>query len=102
MPGLRTDTSVEIGTPAGILFRGRANAIEFRTSEGLISINTFQETYLSMLATARLTLRQGDHDFFFELKNASAGWRNGTLTIIAEEAVALPEANTSADTSKPS
>ena len=100
MVAMKSDAAVEISTPAGIVFRGRASAIDFHTTVGVISINALEETYLNVLSTARLTLRQREGSLSFELKNAAASWRDGTFTVLAEKAIEQPMNPLPANTSE--
>ena len=75
---------VELNTPRGTVFAGRASGVELRTTDGVIAINPREESYLNLTQTTEITLRCGAEFQSFVLRNATAGLRDGKLTVLAE------------------
>ena len=87
---------VELNTPKGRVFCAQAEAVELQTTNGVISINPREESYLNLTQTTQITLRVGAEFLTFMLKNAAASLRNGRLTVLAEEAVPVADPPVSA------
>ena len=87
---------VELSTPKGSVFSGRAGSVELRTTDGVIAINPQEESYLNLTETTQITLRIGTEFLSFVLKNAAASLRDGQLTVLAEEAEPTSAASVSA------
>jgi F0F1-type ATP synthase epsilon subunit len=83
---------VELSTPKGSVFSGRAGGVEMRTTDGVIAINPREESYLNLTQTTEITLRVGTEFLSFLLKNAAASLRDGCLTVLAEEIQPMPAA----------
>jgi len=81
---------VELNTPAGSVFSGHADGVELRTTDGMISIQPSEESYLNLTETTQIMLRVGAEFLTFALNNAAASLRNGCLTVVAEEARLMP------------
>jgi len=81
----RKDVAVELNTPKGGIFFGRAASVELRTTDGVIAIIPQEESYLNLTQTTEITLRVGTEFLSFVLKNAAASLRDGRLTVLAEE-----------------
>ena len=79
------NVSVELSTPKGSVFSGRAGAVELQTTDGVIAINPQEESYLNLTQTTQMTLRVGTEFLSFVLKNAAASLRDGQLIVLAEE-----------------
>ena len=75
---------VELNTSRGTVFSGRASGVELRTTDGVIAINPRAESYLNLTQTTKITLRCGAQFHSFALRNATAGLRDGKLTVLAE------------------
>lgn len=80
----RKEIMVELNTPQGGVFSGRAASVELRTTDGVIAINPQEETYLHLTETTEITLRVGTEFLSFSLTNAAASLREGRLTVLAE------------------
>lgn len=89
---------VELSTSRGSVFSGHSGAVELRTTDGAITINPCQESYLNLTHTTEITLRVGTEFLSFVLKNAAASLRDGQITVIAEEIEPVPAASVSAAT----
>ena len=76
---------VELNTPRGSVFSGRADGVELRTTDGAVTINPREESYLNLTHTTEITLRVGTEFVRFVLRNAAASLREGRLTVLAEE-----------------
>ena len=76
---------VELSTPKGSVFSGRAKGVEIRTTDGQIAINPCEESYLHLTQVTHVTLRIGTKFRSFALRNAAASLRRGQFTVIAEE-----------------
>ncbi|HZJ17109.1 MAG TPA: hypothetical protein VFD27_18795 [Chthoniobacteraceae bacterium] len=48
---------VELSTPKGSVFSGQAGGVEMRTTDGVITINPREESYLNLTQTTEITLR---------------------------------------------
>ncbi len=90
-----TTVMVELNTPKGSVFSGRAGGVELRTTDGVIAINPQEESYLNLTQTTQITLRVGTEFLSFVLKNAAASLRDGCLTVLAEEIEPVPAATVS-------
>lgn len=75
---------VAMNTPKGSVFSGRADGVELRTTDGAITINPQDESYLNLTQTTQITLRVGPEFLTFALVNAAASLREGRLTVLAE------------------
>ena len=76
---------VALNTPRGSVFSGPADAVEMRTTDGVIAIDPREESYLNLTQTTQITLRVGTEFLGFVLKNAAASLRDGRLAVLAEE-----------------
>ena len=76
---------VELNTPKGSIFSGQAGDVTLHTTDGVLAINTREESYLNLTKTTQITLRVGSEFRSFSLKNAAASLREGCLTVLAEE-----------------
>ncbi len=76
--------TVELATHRGVVFTGISSSIELRTTDGTIAITPHQGSYLSMIHPSEMTLRIGGEFKTFALQNATAGLRDGKLTVLAE------------------
>ena len=81
---------VELNTPKGSVFSGRAGGVELRTTDGVIAISPQEESYLNLTETTQITLRVGAGFLSFVLKNAAVSLRSGLLTVLAEEIQPMP------------
>ena len=79
-----TDLMVELSTPSGPFFSAIASAIDVHTEEGSIHITPREESYLSMIHATEITLHTADGPCVFVLKNAVAGLKGRTFTVLAE------------------
>ena len=83
---------VELNTSGGSVFSGHADAVELRTTDGMIAIRPGEESYLNLTQTTEVTLRVGTEFRSFSLKNAAASLRDGCLTVVAEQILPIPVA----------
>ena len=81
---------VALNTPRGSVFSGHADAVEMRTTDGVIAIDPREESYLNLTQTTHITLRVGTEFLGFVLKNAAASLRSGVLTVLAEDIQPMP------------
>ena len=82
--------NVELNTPKGSVFSGKAGLVELRTTDGVIAISPQEESYFNLTQTTQITLRVGTEFLGFVLRNAAASLRNGLLTVIAEDIQPMP------------
>lgn len=79
------NVTVELTTPRGSVFSGTSSSVELRTTDGIIAITPSEDSYLSMIHSSEITLRNGHKFKTFTLMNATASLRTGHLTVLAEE-----------------
>ena len=77
--------SVELSTPKGRVFAANASSIDLRTEEGSVHLNSSEKSFLNLIHATEITLRTPDGTFVFGLKNAVAGLKGTTLSVLAEE-----------------
>jgi F0F1-type ATP synthase epsilon subunit len=77
--------AIELSTPRGIVFTGRASDVELRTTDGMITISPSKVSYLNLTHMTRITLRVGSEFLCFHVENAAASLRNGLLMVLAEK-----------------
>ena len=82
---------VELNTPRSHVFSGYADGAELLTTDGKITIQSAEESYLNLTETTQITLRVGTEFITFVLKNAAASVRGRRLTVLAEEIRQLDE-----------
>lgn len=75
---------IELNTPERSVFSGHADGAELRTTDGVITIQPGEESYLNLTQTTQITLRVGTEFLIFSLRNAAASLRDGCLTVLAE------------------
>ena len=78
------DLTVELSTPSGRVFAATASSIDVRTEDGSVHITPREESYLSMIHATQITLQTADGPCSFILKNAVAGLKGGSFTVLAE------------------
>ncbi len=88
---------VELNTPRGSVFSGHADGAELLTTDGKITIQSAEESYLNLTETTQITLHVGTEFITFVLKNAAASVRGRRLTVLAEEIRQLDELETIAE-----
>lgn len=79
-----SDLMVELSTPVGLFFSAITSAIDVHTEDGSVHITPREESYLSMIHAAEITLHTADGPCVFVLDNAVAGLKGHTFTVLAE------------------
>lgn len=80
---------VRLNTPAGVVFEGAASVVEIRTAGSIIQFDRRDHGFMSLQDAAELTLRSGTRWLTFQLHNASAGFDDDQLTLMAERVEAV-------------
>ena len=75
---------VELNTPSGRVLTATASSIDLRTKNSSIHITAREESYLSMSHATEITLQTADGPCIFMLKNAVAGLKGRTFSVLAE------------------
>jgi len=81
---LPNDVFVELSTPQGIVFSGRAAAVEFSPMNVVVRIESKEVSYFGVIASGEVVLRIGTEFRFFAFFRATASILRRRLTIVAE------------------
>jgi F0F1-type ATP synthase epsilon subunit len=84
--------SVVLSTAHETVFSGPADAVELRTTDGVIAITNQSESYLNLTEVTHLTVRSGAESRSYLLRNAAAGLQSGRLSVLAEKIERVPSA----------
>lgn len=86
---LAEDVFVELVTPKGKVFSGRANAVEFSPANAVIQLEPGAVSYFASISAGELIVRIRSEFLFFALFRATASLQRGRLTVVAEIAEPL-------------
>jgi len=75
---------VELSTPKGMVFSGRAAAVEFSPMNVVVRLESAAVSYFGVIASGELVLRIGREFRFFAFFRATASVLRRHLTIVAE------------------
>jgi len=75
---------VELSTPKGTVFSGRAAAVEFSPMNVVVRLESAAVSYFGVIASGELVLRIGREFRFFAFFRATASVLRRRLTIVAE------------------
>lgn len=75
---------VELTTPKGRVFSGKASAVEFSLVKGVVQMEPGNVSYFGLIDAGEITLRIGSKYRYFTLVHASASAHERQLTILAE------------------
>jgi hypothetical protein len=74
---------VDLGTPQGSVFSGRASMVEFRSGASVVQLFPKPPAALGTIQDGEIVLRVGAEFRRFRLTQAAAGFENGRLTVMA-------------------
>ncbi len=75
---------VELMTPKGKVFSGRAAAVRFSPANTVVQLEPGAVSYFGLISSGELVLRTGNKFQFFALFRGSASIRERRLTVLAE------------------
>src|SRR6266581_3710215 len=75
---------VELVTPKGKVFSGRAAAVRFSPANAVVQLEPGAVSYFGLINSGELVLRTGNRFRFFELFRGSASIVHRRLTVLAE------------------
>lgn len=81
---LSNDVCVELMTPKGKVFSGRAAAVRFSLTNTVVQLEPGAVSYFGLINSGELVLRTGNKFLFFALFRGSASIRERRLTVLAE------------------
>ena len=75
---------VELMTPKGKVFSGRAAAVRFSPANAVVQLESGAASFIGLINSGELVLRIGNKFQFFSVLRGSASIREGRLTVLAE------------------
>lgn len=81
----RSQIAVELATPRGNVFVGKATTVEISPATGTMQMETGRTTYFGLVAAAQVTLRLGKQHRHFTATHAAISIQDRRVTVVAED-----------------
>lgn len=83
MQNRSSEILVDLGTPRGMVFSGRASMVEFTSGASVLQLFPLRAASLGAIQDGEIVMRVGVEFRRFHLTQAAAGFEDGRLTVMA-------------------